>query len=272
MYEHYWRLDRPAFENDCDPTFFFPARSHHGALLKLRYLLENQNGLGLLVGEHGLGKTYLTHVLVQQLESLPLRFVRIVFPLLRPEELLRYVAHQLGMTTSDGTRPAATDLILLRLEAYLEELGEEGRRPVLIVDDAHLLAPEALQALQLLLNLKADRNHFALILVGRSDLLPKLNRLPALADRVAVRASLQPLTLAEAEQYVRHRLKTAGVAQAVLQPAAIRSAWQLSQGHPRRLNQLCDLALLVGYADGRTALSPVEIEAAAEELTTVSLD
>lgn len=272
MYEHYWRMDRPAFENDHDPEFFFPARAHHGALLKLRYLLENRKGLGLLVGEHGLGKTYLTHVLERQLEALPLRVVRVVFPLLRPDELLRYVAHQLGIATADGGHPATTDHVLSRLETHLDELGDDGRRPVLIVDDAHLLSSDLLQALQLLLNLQAERNGFSLLLVGRSDLLPRVGRLPGLADRVAVRTALQPLTLDEARQYVAHRLRIAGLDRSVLDPAAVRAAWEHSAGQPRRLNQLCDLALLVGYADGLSSLSSIEVHAAAEELVLVSVD
>lgn len=102
--------------------------------------------------------------------------------------------------------------------------------------------------------------------------LPRLNRLPALADRVTVRVMLQPLSADEAAAYVAHRLQAAGRPHEVLQPAAVQTAWELSRGVPRRLNQVCDLSLLVGYADGLSTLSAVEVQAAAAELGTVSAD
>lgn len=271
MYEQYWRLERPAFENDQNPELFFPARSHHGALLKLRYLVEHHKGLGLLIGEHGLGKTFLTHVLERQLGAEAGPVVRLVFPQLSPVELLRYLVQRFGlMSGSAGT--AGTDQLLARLEAHLGDLADAGRRPTVVIDDAHLLEAGTLQTLQLLLNLQAEKGGLTLLLVGRSDLLPRVKRLPALADRVNVKTRLQPLTLEEAEQYIRHRQEAAGRTESVLQPAAVRAVWELSQGVPRRLNQLCDLALLVGYADGLSQLSRVEVEAAADELCSISAD
>ena len=272
MYEQYWRLERPAFESDFDPEFFSPARSHQGALLKLRYLVENGKELGVLVGDHGLGKTYLTHVLEQVCRGSGKRFVRIVFPMLTPSELLRYVALQLGVVSMDDEQPQTVDVILGRLEQSLQGDSENPTRPVVVVDDAHLLDGAHLQTLQLLLNLRSGRSGFTLILVGRSDLLPRIKRLPPLADRVSVQTLLQPLTADETHAYVSHRLKVAGVLEEVLNPGAAQAAWELSRGIPRLVNQICDLSLLVGYADGLRCLSPVEVHAAAEELGTVSAE
>jgi general secretion pathway protein A len=269
MYEHYWRLQRPAFDNDFDVGFYFPARSHHGALLKLRYCLENRKDLGVLVGEHGLGKSYLTHVLEDQLDRQQFEFLRVAFPLLSPSELLRYVARRLGAVEESSAAPA--DVVLARVEAHLRQ-EDANPRQVLIIDDAHLLEVAHLQTLQLLLNLAAPGRGLALLLVGRSELLPRIRRLPALFDRVAVRVMLQPLVTEEAEAYVAHRLQHAGCAPGLMHTAAIETAWELSQGVPRLLNQVCDLSLLVGYADGLTSLTAVEVRAAAAELSAVSGD
>jgi general secretion pathway protein A len=270
MYETYWRLRRPPFDNSLDPEFYFPARSHHGALLKLRYLIENRKSCGLLVGEHGLGKTYLTHVLEHLLRESRPRFLRVVFPLLSPAELLRYVGLQTGVT-SPG-EPATAEVVLTRLENWLRSRKPADPPPVLVVDDAHLLEPAHLQTLQFLLNLNAEAAGFTLILVGRPDLLPRVRRVAALADRVTVQTVLNALTPEEAAAYVTHRLEAAGLTDSVLQPAAVHAAWELSHGFPRSLNQVCDLSLLVGYAEGLRSLSAVEIQAAAEELTSVSTD
>jgi general secretion pathway protein A len=270
MYEQYWQLSKPAFDNNFGPEFFYAARSHQGALLKLRYVVENRKGLGLLVGEHGLGKTYLTHVLEHRLDGPFGPVVRLTFPQLSPQEMLRFVAYRFDSTWNGASE--GNDVALARLERRLRELAEEGREPVLVVDDAHQLSLEHLQVLQLILQLPPVNSGFSMLLVGRSDLLPRVDRLPALACRVAVRTTLQPLTREETRPYIQHRLEAAGLREPVLSEAAMSMLWDRSHGVPRRLNQLCDLSLLVGYADGLTSLSPVEVEAAAEELCTVSAD
>lgn len=272
MYESYWQLARPPFENDADPEFYFPGRSHHGALLKLRYLIENRKELGVLVGDHGLGKTYLTHTLERQLAPSNSPVVRLLFPTLSPGEMLRYLAGQIGVSIEDRLGPATADVVLTRLQGHLDHLHQSGRRPVLIVDDAHFLELAHLQTLQLMLNVHQRGLGASLLLVGRPELLPRLRRLPGLADRVSVRTTLQPLSVEECGQYVRHRLNAAGTEAPILDAQAIRSLWQRSRGVPRKLNQLCDLSLLVGYADGLTELTQTEVEAAAEELCCVSAD
>ncbi|MFV0442941.1 MAG: ExeA family protein [Planctomycetaceae bacterium] len=272
MYESYWGLSRAPFDTAHAPEFYFPARSHHGALLKLRYLIENQKGCGVVVGDHGLGKTFLTYVLERELSAACGPFVRILFPLISPAELLRYVGLQTGAIAAESAAVPATDVVLTKLEHWLKSRGEAAGSPVLIVDDAHLLDPEHLQTLQFLLHLGPAGQGFTLILAGRSDLLPRIRRVPALADRVSVQTVLQPLSSDETPQYVAHRLRTAGCGGAILAPAAVHAAWELSRGFPRSLNQLCDLSLLVGFAEGLKVLSRVDIEAAAEELTSVSSD
>lgn len=272
MYETYWRLKQPAFDNDLAPEFYFPARSHQGALLKLRYLIEHRKGMGLVVGDHGVGKTFLTYVLERELQTAQSRFIRVVFPLLTPAELLRYVALQFGVVQSSDAAQIPTDVVLSRLEGWLINRPSGTTPPVLVVDDAHLLEPSQLQTLQFLLNLGRGAGSLSLLLLGRAELLPRIKRVPALADRVAIRTVLQPLPVEEVQGYVSHRLKTAGLSETVLQPGAVQTAWELSRGYPRTLNQVCDLSLLVGYAEGLRSLSQVEVQAAAEELTSVSAD
>jgi general secretion pathway protein A len=274
MYEEYWRIRRPAFENDVDPSFYFAAPSHQGALLKLRYLIEHHKGVGLLVGANGLGKTYLMHVLERDLDPERFPLARLVFPQLSPHELLRYLAVRLGAATADRHPDGAgLDHVLCALEEHLARLTADGRRAVFIVDEAHLLEPQHLRTLQLLLNFREEpRIEFSLLLAGRPDLLPRVERLPELNDRVALRAALRPLSETDTFEYVRHRLKTAGRGDCPFTHETMRSFWELSHGVPRRINQLCDLALLVGFADELQALTPVEIEAAAEELACVSAD
>ncbi|MEZ6056996.1 MAG: AAA family ATPase [Planctomycetaceae bacterium] len=273
MYESYWRLTSAPFENDANPAHYFPGRSHHGALLKLRYLIENRKGVGLVVGGHGAGKSFLTHVLEQQLAERFRPVVRLVYPQLTPSELLSTLAVRLGEPATSVDSHQGADVIFARLERRLTTHVREGQSPVIIIDEAHLLETTHLQTLQLLLNLQQQQpDLFSLVLCGRPDLLNRVRKLPALHDRVAVRTTLHPLSEEESTQYIKHRLKIAGLETAVFDPDALRSFWQLSQGVPRKINQLCDLSLLVGFADGLEKLTRIEVEAAAEELCGVSAD
>ncbi len=273
MYERHWQLDRPAFECDLDAQFYYPTRTHQGALLKLRFALENRKGAALLVGDHGIGKTYLTHVLEQDFQAVGRSFIRLNFPQLSPVDMLGYLAMRLGATPGPGVQRSSPDQMLRSLETRLEQIAADGQRRILVLDDAHLLQPQHFETLQLLLSVQQQvGDPLSLVLVGRTELLSKAQRVPGLDQRITVRMVLDPLSADETSRYIEHRLHAAGLTETIFQSDAMQSFWEISQGIPRRINQVCDLSLLVGYADGMTMLSRVEVEAAAEELVAVSMD
>ncbi|MEZ6066846.1 MAG: AAA family ATPase [Planctomycetaceae bacterium] len=271
MYTTHWGLTDAPFEEHYDARLYYAAASHHGALLKLQYLVEASKSLGLLVGEHGLGKTMLTHVLAAELETLGVRFIRVTFPTLSPDEILRYIALRLQADIPNDSANVPADVVLARLEERIATLGQSNERVAVIIDEAHLLETPHLLRLQLFLNSTVGHG-LSLILAGRSDLLPKVRRVPSLNDRVSVRAALEPLTETETELYIAQRLAACGREEIIFDRTAIRTLWDLSRGVPRRLNQLCDLAMLIGFADDQRQLTRVEVAAAAEELCTVSFD
>ncbi|MBX3443647.1 MAG: AAA family ATPase [Planctomyces sp.] len=273
MYESYWKLQRPPFHGAPDVSSFCATRTHQGALLKLRYLVEHRLGAGVLTGAHGLGKTFLTHVLEADIAPSAGPLARLVFPQMSPAELLAYLSAKLGAEPGHPQDTLRTDRVLAVLEHRLTRLAAEGRHPILVIDEAQLLVPEQFQVLHLLLNISTEaRSHFSLILVGEPDLIPRLQRNGAFDERFAVRTTLRPLSAEETGQYVASRLAHAGQPEPVFTAEALAVLWELSQGIPRRINQLCDLSLLVGFADRLTSISPVEIEAAAEELLTVAVE
>lgn len=269
MYEGYWKLSRRPFDDGVAPDFYFPGSTHQAALLKLRYLIDQRKGIGLIVGEHGLGKSFLTHVL----EHDPLcegvgPFVRLVIPQLTPAGTIAYLARRLGAEFPDH---ASDQCILRALELRLEEFRDHRQHPVLLVDDAHLLDVPHLNMLRLLLNLREEqRADFSILLSGRTELLARLSRIAALDQRVMVRAALLPLEADDVLGYVQHRMQIAGCSSRIFNERAAKTIWELSQGIPRRINQICDLALLVGFVDELKGIGPVELEAAAEELHSVA--
>jgi general secretion pathway protein A len=270
MYEQHWSLKTRPFAEGRQAEGYVATHTHQGALLKLRYLVEQRQGAGVLVGEHGLGKSYVTRVLeadCRETQAGP--FVRLLLPQLSPAGILAYWAHRMGAVIPSV---ASEHDVLLGLERRLAELCREGLHPVLVVDDAHLLDVAHLDMLRLALNLRESGDmEFSIILAGRPELLGLLEMSAGLAQRIAVRAGLDPLDARETADYISSRMKTAGGTGEEFSPAAALRLWQLSQGVPRRINQLCELTLLVGFADALTTIGAVEVDAAAEELLSVSV-
>ncbi len=274
MYESYWQLKQGPFDHETDAGFFHRSDTHQAALLKLRYLVENHKGIGVLAGAGGTGKTYITQILAEQLGATHGPFVHLVFPQMSASELLAYLAVELGADASRVGGELGLDRTLRELEQRLVALGEAHRSPVLIVDEAHLIDDlQVFQSLRLLMNF-AQQKHvpLTLILCGQPELLCTVRRIGQLEERLAVNCVLRPLTEDETSGYVTHRLQAAGCRRRIFQADALQALFELSAGIPRRINRICDLALLVGYADELRTLSASHIEAVCEELTTAVAD
>src|SRR4029079_13138603 len=143
----------------------------------------------------------------------------------------------------------------------LAENAAKGRHAVVVIDEAHLLeGNRTFEALRLLLNFEYNAPPvLTLLLFGQPPLLPLLARMPALEERLAVKCLLRPLTLEETMAYVQHRLSAAGRSQAIFESSALETLFYLTQGNPRRINRLCDLALLIGYAEEQALIGSAHL-------------
>jgi general secretion pathway protein A len=269
MYESHWQLRQKPFENNADPQFYYPGESHQAALLKLRYAVENRRGGALLAGASGSGKTLLANMLQTMLGEGFAPFVHLVFPQMATAELLAYLADEL-----DGSRtpaPAGVHESVLRIERVLADNTRHGRHAVLVIDEAQLLDnAHTLETLRLLLNFQPDNQPgLTLLLVGQPGLLSTLSRIPQLEERLAVKCLLRPFNEEETAAYVSHRLRVAGAVQPIFDPESLTALHGLTHGIARRINRLCDLALLIGYAEERSIITAEHVEAVSEELVTV---
>jgi type II secretory pathway predicted ATPase ExeA len=269
MYEAYWQLQSRPFENCAQARFYYPSEVHQGALLKLRYAVENQRGAALLAGAAGVGKTLLVNSLKRQLGEKHTPFVHLVFPQMSVGELLNYLAAEIG---ASPTAPASIDESVRRLQKFLTENTKAGRHAVIVVDEAQLLIDTgALDTLRLLLNFEAESQPaLTLLLSGQPQLLPALGRLPGLEARLGVKCLLRPLNLEETASYVNHRMQAAGATREIFSSDALSALHQLTGGNCRRVNRLCDLALLIGYAEEQVRINAPQIEAVSNELVTVA--
>jgi general secretion pathway protein A len=271
MYEAYWQLHTKPFENTSDTRFYYPAETHQGALLKLRYAVENRRGAALLAGGSGLGKSLIVHALMRQLDDTFTPRVHLVFPQMPADQLLAYLSESLtGDEPAAGTPPIQHSV--RRIEQVLSANVQAGRHAVIVIDEAQDLADNrALETIRLLLNFEYHATAaLTVLLVGQPALLPVLDRMPELDERMAVKCLLRRLTLEESISYVHHRLQAAGARQEIFDSSALEAVHHLSLGVPRRINRLCDLALLIGFAEERACLSCAQIEAIAEELVAVA--
>jgi general secretion pathway protein A len=275
MYEEYWSLERNPFQDDAELSGYYASETHHATLLKLRYLIENGKEAGLLAGGSGLGKSYLLQVLSCQLAEPFGPFVHLVFPQMSAAELLAYLAFELGAEAQHGGHESAgLDRTVRAIDQRLRHFNAEGRLPVIVVDEAHLIEDmQVFQALRLLLNFQQGGGcRFSLIFAGQNELFQTIHRMGPLEERLAVKCLLRPLSPEETAAYVSCRLAAAGAARAIFEPAALRTLHELSGGVPRRINRLCDTVLLVGFADESSSIAAEQVEAVCEELAAVVPD
>lgn len=269
MYESYWQLKCRPFESNTDPEFYYPSEGHQGALLKLRYAIENTKGAALLVADHGAGKTMVVEMLRSQLPEQADPFVHLVFPRMPAADLLAYLADELSAASSE---PKTIENSVRRIEAALKANAEQDRHTVVCIDEGHLLEdPECWHILRLLCNFHtAGKPPLTFLLVGQMPLLSNLNRMPAWEERLAVKCLLKPFTLEETAAYVQHRLDVAGGRPEIFTPEAVESLHRLAEGMPRRINRLADLSLVIGFAEELQQIGAPEVESVCQELIAVS--
>ncbi len=271
MYQSYWQLNERPFENNRESRFYYPSQPHQGALLKLRYAVENRQQVVLLSGNYGLGKTILVERLLTHLpEEHFATDSRIVYPMFEADQLAAAVADSLTGTVATGETNVRESLS--RIEAALAERRRQGRHAIVWIDEAQLLSsPKTLETLRLLTNLPAHAApNMTLLLSGIPGLLPVLGRCPGLEQRIEVKCMLRPLSVEETVSYVDHRLRQAGSTKTIFEPEALEQLYLLAEGIPRRINRLADLALLIGYAEERDSIGPAQIESVNEELVCVA--
>ena len=261
LYEAFYGLREQPFALSTDPKFIFWSASHRRAYDDLLVGLRRREGLLLLTGETGTGKTTLCRAVIDTLGHRTFSAL-VLNPYMAGAEVLRVILRDFGLVSRDEIRRgslarADAPHLLDTLEGFLRSLVPLDARAVVIVDEAQSLSPEALDQVRMLGAYEEDGQRLLqIILCGQPGLLNTLRTDPlrALNERITRRAGLMPLLAPEVEGYVRHRLSVAGAeSSAFFAPEALRLIAEYSRGLPRRINVLCDRAL----DEGRHASSPL---------------
>jgi general secretion pathway protein A len=270
MYAAHFGLKREPFSIAPDPRYLFMSERHREALAHLLYGVRGGGGFVLLTGEIGAGKTTVCRCF---LEQVPKRCnVAYIFnPKLTALELLQSVCEEFRIEVRSRASASATlkDHVDA-LNEYLLRTHAAGQNSVLIIDEAQNLSIDVLEQLRLLTNLETnERKLLQIILIGQPELRDMLLKpeLEQLAQRVVARFHLDPLAEEETAHYIKHRLSVAGMNGLIpFDREARHRIFELTRGVPRRINLLCDRALLGAYASGRQRVDKAIVDKAAGEV------
>ncbi|NCT85476.1 MAG: AAA family ATPase, partial [Comamonadaceae bacterium] len=267
MYAPFFGLKQAPFSIAPDPHYLFMSERHREALAHLLYGLDGGGGFVLLTGEIGAGKTTVCRCFLEQIPA-HCNVAYIFNPKLTVTELLQAICDEFHVNVPAGAQTVKD--YVDPLNAFLLAQHAAGRNNVLIIDEAQNLSADVLEQLRLLTNLEtAERKLLQVVLIGQPELRGMLARpeLEQLAQRVIARFHLGALSEAETAQYIRHRLTVAGLTGALpFDRAGLRLIHRLTRGVPRRINLLCDRALLGAYAGGQAQVTPAIVRRAAAEV------
>ena len=266
MYESFYGLTDKPFQLNPDPSFFFGSRQHRRAMAYLEYGLHQSEGFIVITGEVGAGKTTLVRNLLGKLDPGQVVAVQLVSTQLDPNDMLRMVAAAFGLPTKQLQK---SDL-LLSLEALLLSLTEQGKRALMIVDEAQNLPMGAVEELRMLSNFQIE-NHALLqsFLVGQPEFRGMLQspQMQQLRQRVIASCHVGPMDEEDTRAYVEHRMRLVGWKDDPrFDPDVFEAIYAFSGGIPRRINTMCDRLLLSGFLSGKHSFSGPDASAVVAEI------
>jgi len=248
MYLKYYDLKEEPFGTTPDPKFLYNSSTHQEALERLVTAVSMRRGICTLIAEPGLGKSTLIRTMLHGFNK-NVRFAWVFNTSLNARELLRYICRDFGF------KPSSDDLgeLLIELYTFLIKEYENGSNCLLIIDEAQNLKPEVLEEVRQLSNLETVRKKLLQVVLSGQPQLDSYLRLPELHQlnqRICLKATLSRLAAEETKGYIRHRLTVAGAQRNdIFTEAALTTCFEISDGVPRLINQVCDNALIVGAKD-----------------------
>ena len=264
MYNQFFGFTSKPFHITPDLGFLFLSPKHKEGLSCMEYGIMGDVGVTLISGDIGTGKTTLVRQFLKGLAA-DIQPACIFNTNITPEQFLDLVMLEFGFTATAQSKAAAIKAV----QKGLQRLRSEGRRPLLIIDDAQNLSLDVLEEVRWLSNLQDDERMLVqIILVGQPELRTKLQKtsMASLAQRIGINYHLQPFTRPETGKYIAHRLQTAGGKPDVFTKSAVDLIYSSSQGIPRSINLLCDNALVYAFADEKETIDAQLIQLVIAEL------
>ena len=262
MYASFYGFSTKPFQLKPDPNFFYGSKGHKRAMAYLEYGLSQGEGFIVITGEVGAGKTTLVRNLFQKLEPEKIIAAQIANTNLDSDDTLRMVAAAFGLSLPQGNPGKAS--VLIGLEQFFRKCEQQGKRALLVVDEAQNLSARTVEELRMLSNFQGDdKPLLQTFLLGQPEFRKTLlsSDMQQLRQRVSATYHLGPLDLAETRSYIEHRLKTAGWGgDPVFDEDAFAAIHDYAGGIPRKINALCDRLLLMGYLEKLRNFGGAQVE------------
>jgi len=266
MYEAHFNLSAKPFQLSPDPKFFFNSRGHKRALSYLRYGVEQGEGFIVITGDIGTGKTTLARALFEELDAENITAAQIVTTQLEEDDLLKMVAASFNIKVESNDKAE----LIKSIEEFLLMHHREGRRVLLLVDEAQNLPPRSVEELRMLSNFQVDNKALMQsFLLGQKEfrIILQSPDMEQLRQRVIAAYHLSPLALDETRNYIEHRLSTVGWKNYPLfSPDAFVKIYQYTRGVPRKINNLCDRLLLFSFLEEKDKINSRVVSIVTEEL------
>ncbi len=270
MYEAFYGLSSKPFQLNPDPSFYFGSKQHRRARAYLEYGVQRNEGFIVITGEVGAGKTTIVRGLLASLDPNKVVAANLVTTQLDAEDTLRLVGAAFGVRVKDVSKAD----VLMALEAFLVGQTSQGKRCLLIVDEAQNLTPRAVEELRMLSNFQFGQQALLqTFLVGQPEFRAILQSpsMQQLRQRVTATCHIGPLDLEETQGYIEHRLKcVGGTGRPSFDAAAFDAIFKASGGIPRRINLIADRLLLLGFLGGKDAFGLEEVNEVVNELSDES--
>jgi type II secretory pathway predicted ATPase ExeA len=266
MYEKFYGLSHDPFRLLPDSGVCYPHRSSASAWAYLRYALKRGEGIVVVTGAPGSGKTTLAHRLLNEVDEKKVFAVSLVADDLSPSELLLKVGYAMGLSVEGKDRAMMTMMI----EQHLHEMRQAGRRVLLLIDEAQSLSHQALETARRLSDLQEEsKSMFQLILFGQEQLESALTSpdMEQFQHRVIARCQLQPMTAQETKAYLRYRLSAADwKGNPSFNGQAVMAIHHFSRGLPRHINKICSRLLLHAASEEKVALDENDVKVVVSDL------
>ena len=261
---HFFGLKEDPFKLTPDPAYFFPSAGHNEGLMLMDYSIDQKEGFLLVIGDPGTGKTTLLKVFLEKWKG-QAEIAMILTPRLSPGEFLTAIAEDLHIHLEDKNK----NEIIKALRDFVTRKSEEGRRVIIIVDEAQNLPLDTLEELRLLSNLETDKDKLIqIMLIGQPELEAKLTaiKLRQLNQRITTRVHLKHFSAEETREYINYRVIKAGRNNVQIHRKTGRLTHKVTQGIPRLINMLISRALMAAYLEEKNIIAPDHIRHALKSL------
>jgi len=267
MYESYYGFIEKPFQLSPDPRFFFATSHHQRALSYLQYGLDQGEGFIVITGPIGTGKTTIARNLLSSIGDENIVAAQLVTTKLSPDELLELIAAEFKIPFNNNSKAE----VLRSIESFLIQLHQQGKRALLLVDEAQNLPAETIEELRMLSNFQLDdKPLIQSFLLGQEELkdIIQAPNMEQFRQRIIASAHLRPLSVEEVKSYINHRLQQAGCEKENLfSDDAFERIHQKTLGVPRKINIFVDRLLLFGFLEELDHFSKENINEVAQEMS-----